>query len=193
MYRHDHVRAPNLSIKQSVMWSINGSGNRSIYHKRERKRERESQRESQREPDREPDSQTAKQTDRQTERKKERRWLTSWCLLSIISAYISHCCHTTERCHVVVNDSGCHDTAHLQIKRHVLVTYDDVIEWEHFRRYWPFVRWIHRSPVNSPHKGQWHGALMFSLIFAWINRWVNNGEAGDLRRHRAHYDVRVMI
>ena len=48
------------------------------------------------------------------------------------------------------------------------------------------------SPVNSPHKGQWHGALMFSLFCAWINGWVNNGEAGDLRRHLAHYDVIVM-
>ena len=53
-------------------------------------------------------------------------------------------------------------------------------------------RGIHRSPVNSPHKGQWRGALIFSLICAWINGWVNNGEAGDLRRHRAHYDVIVM-
>ena len=44
---------------------------------------------------------------------------------------------------------------------------------------WPFVRGIHRSPVNSPHKGQWRGALMFSLICAWINRWVNDGEDGD--------------
>ena len=33
---------------------------------------------------------------------------------------------------------------------------------------------------------------MFSLIFAWINGWVNNREAGYLRRHRAHYDVTVM-
>ena len=48
------------------------------------------------------------------------------------------------------------------------------------------------SPVNSPHKGQWRGALMFSLICAWINGWVNNREAGDLRRHRADYDVIVM-
>ena len=47
-------------------------------------------------------------------------------------------------------------------------------------------------PVNSPHKGQWRGALMFSLISAWMNSWVNNGEAGDLRRNRAHYDVIVM-
>ena len=48
------------------------------------------------------------------------------------------------------------------------------------------------SPVNSPHKGQWHGALMFSLICAWINSWANTGEAGDLRRYCAHYDVIVM-
>ena len=71
-------------------------------------------------------------------------------------------------------------------------THDNVIKWKHFPRYWPFVRGIHRSPVNSPHKGQWRGALMFSLIYAWINGWVNNGEAGDLRRHCAHYGVTVM-
>ena len=55
-----------------------------------------------------------------------------------------------------------------------------------------FVRGIHRSPVNSPHKGQWRGALMFTLICARTNSWVNNREAGDLRRYRAHYDVIVM-
>ena len=59
---------------------------------------------------------------------------------------------------------------------------DDVIKWKHFPRYWPFVRGIHR----------WRGALMFSLIYAWINGWVNNREAGDLRRFPAHYDVIVM-
>ena len=47
-------------------------------------------------------------------------------------------------------------------------------------------------PVNSPHKGQWRGALIVSLIDAWINDWVNNREAGDLRRQRGHYDVIVM-
>ena len=71
--------------------------------------------------------------------------------------------------------------------------HDDVIKWKHFPRYWPFVRGIHRSPVNSSHKGQWRGALMFSLICARINGWVNNGEAGDLRRNYAHYDVTVML
>ena len=70
--------------------------------------------------------------------------------------------------------------------------HDDDIKWKHFPRYWPFVRGIHWSPVNSPHKGQWRGALMFSLICVLINDWVNNRQAGDLRRHRAHYDVIVM-
>ena len=70
--------------------------------------------------------------------------------------------------------------------------HDDVIKWKHFPRYWPFVQGIHWSPVDSPHKGQWRGALMFSLICTWINGWVNNCEAGDLRRHSTHYDVTVM-
>ena len=70
--------------------------------------------------------------------------------------------------------------------------HDDVIKWKHFPRHCPFVRGIHRSPVNSLHKGQWRGALMLTLICARINGWANNGEAGDLRRHLAHYDVIVM-
>ena len=75
---------------------------------------------------------------------------------------------------------------------HVL-HHDGVIKWKHFPCYWPFVRGIHRSPVNSPHKGQRRGALMFSLICVWIIGCENNREAGDLRRHRTHHDVIVMI
>ena len=75
---------------------------------------------------------------------------------------------------------------------HVETFHDDVIKWKHFPRYWPFVREIHRSPVNFPHKGQWRGALMFTLICARMNGWVNNREAGDLRRYLVHYDVIVM-
>ena len=86
---------------------------------------------------------------------------------------------------------------HREISRiHVLFAsvYDmkDVIIWKHFPRYWPIVWGIHRSPVNSPHKGQWGGALMFSLIYACINVWANHRKAGDMRRHRIHYDVTVM-
>ena len=58
---------------------------------------------------------------------------------------------------------------------------------QHFKRYvW------YRSPVNSPHKGQWRGALIFSLICARIKSCANKREAGGLRRYRAHYGVTVM-
>ena len=78
-------------------------------------------------------------------------------------------------------------------QRQVFLFHDDVIKWKHFPRYWQFVWGIHRSPVNSPHKGQWRRALIFFLLICTrINGWVNNGEAGDLRRYRAHYDVTVL-
>ena len=46
-------------------------------------------------------------------------------------------------------------------------------------------RWIPHTQASD--------ALMFPLICVWINGWVNNRGAGDLRRYRAHYDVSVMI
>ena len=54
---------------------------------------------------------------------------------------------------------------------------------------------VGNSPVigDFSHKGQWHrAALMFSVICVYIDGRVNNREAGNLRRHRAHYDVIVM-
>ena len=93
---------------------------------------------------------------------------------------------------VLPHDLWCHISEHSQ-QIPGIISHDDVIKWKHFPRNWPFVRGIHRSPVNSPHKGQWRGALMFSLICVGINDWVNNREAGDLRRYRAHYDVIVMM
>ena len=76
--------------------------------------------------------------------------------------------------------------------QHNAFDHDDVTKWKHFPRYWSFVRGIHWSPVNSPHKGQWRGTLIFPLICASINGWVSNRDAGDLRRYGAHYDVTVM-
>ena len=67
--------------------------------------------------------------------------------------------------------------------------HDDVTKWKHFSRHWPFVRRIHRPPVDSPNKGQWRRVLMFSLVCAWTNGW----DAGDLRRHGAHWDVTAML
>ena len=70
--------------------------------------------------------------------------------------------------------------------------HDDVIIWRYFPRYWPFVRGIHWSPMNSQHKGQWRGALVFSLICNWVNGCINNRKAGDLRRDRVHFDATLM-
>ena len=77
--------------------------------------------------------------------------------------------------------------------RHIVKTlevlassHDDVIKWKHFPRNWPFVRGIYRSRWIPRTKGQWRGALMSYLICVCINDWVNNREAGDLRRHRGH-------
>ena len=108
--------------------------------------------------------------------------------------WIDEC--TVQQAVRLVTHSDKHPIDSLQVCRHIMryqmFVHDDVIKWKHFPRYWPFVRGIHRSPVNSPHKGQWRGALMFSLICVWIHSWTNNREAGDLRRYCAHYDVIVM-
>ena len=104
-----------------------------------------------------------------------------WWLLSNIHVWINSCWIYKAVEHSLNKAIGKISTSH-----------DDVIKWKHFPRYWPFVWGIHRSPVNSPHKGQWRRALMFPLICVGINGWVNNRKAGDLRRYRAHYDVIVM-
>ena len=59
----------------------------------------------------------------------------------------------------------------------MLMTYGDVIKWKHFPCHWSFVRGIHRSPVHSPHKGQWRGALVFTLICA-LNKRLSNQSWG---------------
>ena len=110
----------------------------------------------------------------------------------IVVNYLEYAISNTENSRVVMMPTFSSPVA--KGAHRVLLTpvHDDVIKWEHFPRNWPFVQGIHRSPANSPHKGQWRGALMFSLICVWINGWVNNRKAGDLRRYRAHYDVIVM-
>ena len=98
--------------------------------------------------------------------------------------------HTNRKIHI--QTMGTYNT-HSVNAQFTLTIHDDVVKWKHFPHYWPFVRGIHRSPVKSPHKGQWRGTLMLSLSCAWINDWMNNREAGDLTRHHANYDVNVMF
>ena len=74
--------------------------------------------------------------------------------------------------------------------RCVFLIHDDVVKWKHFPRYWPFVRGIHRCipRIKASDAELW--CFIWSAL--WINGWVNNREAGDLRRHCSHYDVFVM-
>ena len=70
---------------------------------------------------------------------------------------------------------------------------DDGIKWNHFPRYWPFVRG--NSPVTGEllaQKPVTRSFGVFPLICAWTNGWGNNRGADNLRRHRTHYDVIVM-
>ena len=71
-----------------------------------------------------------------------------------------------------------------------LLGHDDIIKWRHSLRYGPFVweftghRWITRTKASDAELWFWSAP--------WISGWVNNREAGDLRRHHAYYDVIVM-
>ena len=123
---------------------------------------------------------------------------TKWSIPLFSNIILWHCLHRT------ASMNECRWTDILLLSRQLILplyiiaftkccSHDYVIKWKHFPRYRPFVRGIHRSTVNPPHKDQWHGALMFTLICARINGWVNNRKAGDLRRHRRHYDVIIMI
>ena len=51
-------------------------------------------------------------------------------------------------------------------------SHDEVIKWKHFPCYWPFIWGVHQSPVNSPHKGQWCGALM-GFFYLCLNKWLS--------------------
>ena len=78
-------------------------------------------------------------------------------------------------------------------KPNLVVTHDDVIKWKHFPRYWPFVRGIHRSPVNSPHKGQWrdircfffHLRLNKRLSKLWWDWWFETPSRSLWRHYNA--------
>ena len=113
-----------------------------------------------------------------------------WCPIVIHSIIITSICPMTCRAwHQRLISVGVGSISNWHRVR-LVDSHDDVIEWKHFPRYWPFVRGI---PGEFPHKGQWRGALIFNFICAWTKGWVNNRDAGDLRRNRAHYDVTVIV
>ena len=83
----------------------------------------------------------------------------------------------------------------IQLEQTKLLT-DWKLLFSHVTAFPLHTRWRHQmetfSALLALCAGQWRRALMFSLICVWINDWVKNREAGDLRRHRGHYDVTVM-
>ena len=89
---------------------------------------------------------------------------------------VTHLIHILRRCFVI---------SPLDIYFIFLTLHDDVIKWK-------FSALLVLCSGFS-NKGQWRGDLIFSLICARINGWVNIREDGDLRRLRAHYDVIVLI
>ena len=116
------------------------------------------------------------------------------CILLIrVPAYLrTHACtHCLKWVHVCAQGADFTVISFLQCKS-TTTYHDDVIKWKHFPRNWPFVRGIHRSRWIPRTKASDAELLMFSLICVWINDWVNNREAGDVRRYRGHYDVIVM-
>ena len=100
-------------------------------------------------------------------------WLMStvyWCVASILKASRKFILKTKQNKNIhLCMGFVCNTCIIFKYRRGLII--DDVIKWKHLPRYWPFVRGIHQSPVNSPHKGQWRGALMgFFFICAWIPR-----------------------
>ena len=66
--------------------------------------------------------------------------------------------------------------------------HDGVIKWKHFPHRWPFVWGIHRSPMNSPHKGQWRFDIFFDLSWSkrlskQSRRWWFETPSRSLWRH----------
>ena len=71
--------------------------------------------------------------------------------------------------------------------------HDGVMAEKRYPSYWPCVREIHRSVVDSPHKGPVTRELLLSLMLVQINAWTNILVACDLRRHDARCDVTVIM
>ena len=106
--------------------------------------------------------------------------------------WVNACCVKIQQLVVRVSSSSDHQGC-LLLTAVKSASHDDVIKWKHFPHYWPFVRGVHRSLLDYPHKGHWRRALMlFCLMCTWTNSWANSRDAGYLRHHYAHCDIIVM-
>ena len=102
-------------------------------------------------------------------------------------------CNENSRMRVILTETWIEESRKLfmmlsKTHAHFFMDQDDVIT----SALLVLCEWIHRSSVDSCLKGQWRGALTFSLICTRTNDWANNRDADDLRHNRAHYDVTVI-
>ena len=95
--------------------------------------------------------------------------------------------YVAQQCKAISRNSADYTKLHMFLLKFL---HDDVIKWKH---YWPFVRAIHRSRWIPCTKASDAGLWCFLWSAPELNDWVNNLEAGDLRRHRSLYDVNVMF
>ena len=68
---------------------------------------------------------------------------------------------------------------------HTIQNHHDAIIWNHFLHYWPFVKGIHQSLVDSPHKGASNVecSCAFYLLLTWTSYWTNSHVTADLAHH----------
>ena len=62
-------------------------------------------------------------------------------------------------------------------------THNHFMTWKHFPNHWLFVRGLHRSLVDSPHKESVMGTLMFSLMLSWTSCCTISQVTSHLRHH----------
>ena len=74
---------------------------------------------------------------------------------------------------------------------HFIALNDDVIKWKHFPRYWPLGGESTGQRLSPLTKAS--GAGLWCFLWSPPNGWGSNWNGGDLRRHRSHDDVRLMV
>ena len=118
------------------------------------------------------------------------------CKIDFYVSYNQSISASKIRMFVLTNDEHCKRVFLVLVVYFLYIYHDDVIRWKHSPRYWPFGReltgdtghlWIPLTKASDAEL--W--------CFLWSAReqtdWVNNPDAGDLRRHRAHYDFTLIF
>ena len=101
--------------------------------------------------------------------------------MNVWISWYSHCVITTQCYYNAVNSQWILWVQALDLcPASVAKMMNAISWWRHHME--TFSAWVAicagYSPVKSPQKGQWRGALMFYLICAWINSWVNVSSSG---------------